>query len=169
MTEDLETRRGVVTTETDGRRLLQFRRSWSAPIDDVWSALTEPERMARWIGRYEGERAPGGTGTFFMSFEEGDDDAGSPATIVECAPPRRLVVDTTGPGEIWRLEVDLSEEDGRTVLVFRQRFAPDTEVADIAGGWHWYLDKLDTEVSGRPGPADWETFWAEVGPGYRPA
>jgi hypothetical protein len=33
-------------------------------------------------------------------------------------------------------------------------------------GWHWYLEKLDAEVSGRPGPAEWESFLAEVAAGY---
>src|SRR5687767_4264929 len=66
MTEDLDTRRGVVTIEDDGRQRLEFRRSWPDPIDDVWSALTEPDRLARWIGVYEGERRVGGTGTFAM-------------------------------------------------------------------------------------------------------
>jgi uncharacterized protein YndB with AHSA1/START domain len=165
-----EGRRGTVTAEADGRQLLEFRRSWPDPIDHVWSALTEPERLARWIGRYEGDRGPGAQGTLFMTFEEGGDSTGSPATIVECDPPRRLVLETQGPGpDPWRMELDLSDEGGRTVLVFRQRFAADADVADFAGGWHWYLDKFDAEVSGRPGPTDWETFWAEVGPGYRPA
>ena len=31
--------------------------SWPDPIDDVWAALTEPDRLARWIGVYDGERA----------------------------------------------------------------------------------------------------------------
>jgi uncharacterized protein YndB with AHSA1/START domain len=172
MTEHVtaESRRGTVTAEVDGRQLLEFRRSWPDPIDDVWSALTEPERLARWIGRYEGDRGAGAQGTLFMTFEEGGDESGSPATIVECDPPRRLVLETQGPGpDPWQMELDLFEQDGRTVLRFRQFFAPGTDVADVAGGWHWYLDKLDTEVSGRPAPPDWETFWAEVGPGYRPA
>ena len=165
-----ESRRGTVTVEPDGRQLLEFRRSWPDPIDDVWSALTEPERMVRWIGRYEGERAPGAEGLLFMTFEEGGEESGSPATIVECQPPRRLVLQTQGPGpDPWRMELDLSEQDGRTLLRFRQVFAPGTDVADIAGGWHWYLDKLDSVLTGRPGPTDWESFWAEVGPGYRPA
>ncbi|MFW3172094.1 SRPBCC family protein [Geodermatophilus sp. CPCC 206100] len=164
--QDVHARRGVVTTEADGRQLLEFRRSWPDPIDDVWSAVTEPERLARWIGRYEGERGPGGQGLFFMTHEGDDEPAGSPATIVECAPPQRLVVDTAGPGETWRLELDLTEEAGRTVLVFRQRFAPEADVADVAGGWHWYLDRLEAEVTGGEGPGDWEPFWAEVGPGY---
>ncbi len=164
-----ESRRGTVTAEADGRRLLEFRRSWPDPIDDVWSALTEPERTARWIGSYEGERAPGGTGTFFMTHEEGE-QTGEPATIVECDPPRRLVLRTESPGQDpWQMELDLAHDAGRTVLVFRQWFAAGTDVADYAGGWHWYLDKFDAEVTGRPGPTDWDSFWAEVAPGYRPA
>jgi uncharacterized protein YndB with AHSA1/START domain len=164
-----EDRRGTITAEGDGRLRLEFRRAWPDPIDDVWSALTDPERLARWIGRYEGERTVGARGTFFMTHEEGE-QTGEPATIVECDPPRRLVVLTEVPGQDpWQMELDLAEQDGRTVLRFRQFFPAGTDVADIAGGWHWYLDKLDAEVSGRPAPSDWETFWAEVGPGYRPA
>ena len=162
MTED---RRGTVTPEDDGRLRLEFRRSWPDPIEDVWSALTDPERTPRWIGAYEGDRAVGASGTFTMTHEEGE-QVGQPVRIAECDPPRRLVVQFEGQGD-WRLEVDLLEEGGGTVLRFRQWFDAGTEVADYAGGWHWYLDKLDAEVSGRQGPAEWDRFWAEVGPGYR--
>jgi uncharacterized protein YndB with AHSA1/START domain len=157
-------RRGVVTREDDGRQRLEFRRAWPDPIDDVWSALTENDRLGRWIGVYEGERRPGGTGTLAMTFEEGE-SAGEAVRIVECDPPRRLVVET-GEAE-WHIEVDLVAADGGTELVFRQWFAADVEVADFAGGWHWYLDKLDAVLTGGPQPPEWETFWAEVGPGYR--
>ena len=34
--------RGVVTRLDDGRQRLEFRRSWPDPIEDGWSALTEP-------------------------------------------------------------------------------------------------------------------------------
>jgi uncharacterized protein YndB with AHSA1/START domain len=155
-----------VTTEGDGRLRLEFRRSWPDPIADVWSALTEPDRLARWIGTYDGERAVGGSGTLTMTHEQ--EPVGEPMSVVECDPPRRLVVEWTGQGD-WRVELDLTEDGGRTVLRFRQWFAPGTDVADFAGGWHWYLDKLDAEVGGAPAPGDWESFWAEVGPGYRPA
>ena len=170
MTEDLHARRGVVTTEDDGRQRLEFRRSWPDPIEDVWSALTEPDRLARWIGRYEGERRAGGAGTFAMTHEAGE-DAGSPTTIVECDPPRRLVIEWVQPdADAWRVDLDLWVEDGRTVLRFVQLFPAAADVTDMAMGWHWYLDKLDSEVSGRPQPtADWDTFTAEVGPAYRPA
>ncbi|WP_232796832.1 SRPBCC family protein [Blastococcus atacamensis] len=70
MREDLETRRGTVTTEPDGRQRLEFRRSWPDPIDGVWSALTEPDRLVRWIGTFEGERRGGVTGTLTMTHEQ---------------------------------------------------------------------------------------------------
>jgi len=166
MTEDLETRRGIVTTEDDGRQRLEFRRSWPDPIDDVWAALTEPERLARWIGAYEGTRGTGGTGTFFMTQEEGE-HSGSPMSIVECDPPRRLVVQWAQQGTFaWRIDLDLWVEGGRTQLRFVQLFPADTDVADMAMGWHWYLDKFAAELGGPPAPTDWNSFTAEVGPAY---
>ena len=34
----------------DGRRLaVRFERTYAAPIDEVWDALTSPERLARWL------------------------------------------------------------------------------------------------------------------------
>jgi uncharacterized protein YndB with AHSA1/START domain len=164
VTEDVTARLGVVTPEPDGRQLLEFVRSWPDPIDDVWSALTEPERSARWIGRYDGERAPGGTGEFTMTHEEGD--ATSAVRIAECDPPRRLVLEWLEPSD-WRIEVDLAREGERTVLRFRQRFAADADVADYALGWHWYLDKLAAVLSAGPEPAAWDDFYAAVGPVYR--
>ena len=155
-------RLGQVTELPEGVRL-QFRRSWPDPIDDVWAALTEPDRTARWIGTYDGERAVGGSGTFTMTHEE--QPVGERLRIVECEAPRRLVVEWATE-EGWRVELDLTVEDGHTVLLFTQLFAPGTEVTDYAMGWHWYLDKFDAEVSGRPAPPDWDTFLAATGPGY---
>ncbi|WP_116450746.1 SRPBCC domain-containing protein [Blastococcus litoris] len=167
MTEDLETRRGTVTHLDDGRQRLEFRRSWPDPIEDVWSALTEPERLARWIGRYDGARGTGGTGTFVMTHEEGE-HTGEPMTILECDPPRRLVVQWAEQqeGMTWRVDLDLRSEGGRTWLSFVQVFPADADVVDYAMGWHWYLDKLDAVVAGGPGPGGWDGFYAEVGPLY---
>jgi uncharacterized protein YndB with AHSA1/START domain len=169
MTEGLDTRRGVVTTEDDGRQRLEFRRSWPDPIEHVWSALTEPDRLARWIGTYEGERAVGGTGTFTMTHETTDEaePVGEPTTILECDPPKRLVIEWMQQDtDAWRIDLDLWREDGRTVLRFVQVHPAGTDVTDFALGWHWYLDKFDTEVSGRAQPGDWDSFLAEVGPAY---
>ncbi len=156
-------RRGEISTDPDGRRRLVFRRSWPVPAADVWAALTEPERSARWIGRYDGPSGAGAEGTFTMTAEEG-----SPAEqvrIVECEPPRRVVVqwlDEMG----WRVQVDLTEAGGTTTLTFTHVLDGDTGLADVATGWHWYLDRLDAVVTGAAAPADWDAFLADVGPGY---
>ena len=168
MTAGPDDRRGEIGTEPDGRRRLVFRRSWRAPAADVWSALTEPERSVRWVGRYDGEHGAGGEGSFTMTAEEG-----APASrlrIVECEPPRRLVVqwlDEMG----WRVALDLTEDGGTTTLVFTHVLDGDIGTADVASGWHWYLDRLDAEISGTEPPRDWDSFVAEVGPryGYAPA
>jgi uncharacterized protein YndB with AHSA1/START domain len=166
MTEDLAGRHGVVTTEDDGRQRLEFRRSWPDPVEDVWAALTEPERLARWIGAYDGGRGAGGTGTFTMTHEEGE-HAGEPMTIVECDPPRRLVVEWVQQDtDAWRVDLDLWVEGGRTVLRFVQYFPAGADVTDFAMGWHWYLDKLGAEIGGRPAPGDWDAFLAATGPAY---
>lgn len=166
MSEDLETRRGTVTRLDDGRQRLEFRRSWPDPVDDVWAALTEPDRLARWIGVYDGARGPGGTGTFAMTHEEGE-PVGEPVTILECDPPRRLVVEWVQEDSgAWRVDLDLTTEGDRTVLRFVQVFGADADVTDYAMGWHWYLAKLEAELGAGPAPGHWDAFYAEVGPAY---
>lgn len=166
MTAGPDDRRGAITTDPDGRRRLVFRRSWPDPAPAVWAALTEPERSARWIGRYEGPHGAGAEGSFTMTAEEG-----SPVgriRLEECDPPRRLVVrflDEMG----WRIEVDLAEDDGTTTLTFQQVLDGDVGTADVASGWHWYLDRLDGVLTGGEVPSDWDTFYASVGPGYAAA
>ena len=154
-------------TEVPAGVQVQFRRRWPDPIADVWGALTENERTARWFGRYDGERRVGGSGTLTMTHEEGA--AGEPMRIVECDPPRRLVVQWESE-QAWRIELDLAEEEGGTVLHFTQVFPPGTDAADYVLGWHWYLDMLDAEVTGAAPPGRWEDFLAATAPAYgRPA
>ena len=156
-------RYGQVTEEPGGGRRLEFRRSWPDPIEDVWSALTDDERLARWIGSYEGPRGTGARGAFTMTQEA--EPAREEVTIVECDPPRRLVLEWTAELR-WRVELDLAARDGGTELRFTQVLATPDGASDIATGWHWYLDKLEAGVTGGPRPAAWGAFLADVGAGY---
>jgi len=160
--DETDTRYGSVEPEDGGRTRLEFRRTWPDDGGDVWAALTDPERTARWIGHYEGERTRGATGAFTMNFE--GDGPPEPLTIVECIEPHRLVLEFPGNG--WRLELDLVSQRGGTTLIFVQRLDDPAAVPDVATGWHWYLDKLDAELSGTEAPGDWDAFLARVGPRY---
>jgi uncharacterized protein YndB with AHSA1/START domain len=153
-------------------RTVRLHRQYPDPIDTVWSALTESDRLAGWIGSYTGAGRPHGTVEFTMT---GEADAGGEVappvtvTIVECAPPgnggatARLVVDVPEPAEsterTWRLAVTLTDQAGGTGLVFEQQVPPGLDPADIEAGWSWYLDRLGAALRGGPMPV-----WADYAP-----
>ena len=148
-------------------RVVVLRREWPDPIDDVWSALTESERTARWIGTWTGRgEAAGRTATTVEFTMTGEVDAGGEVappvtiTIVECDPPRRLVLDIPeGDGPPWRVAVSLTEEGGRTVLLFEQRVVGGVSPADVEAGWSWYLDRLGASLHDAPMP-----HWPDYAP-----
>ena len=42
---------GTMETTDDGRYILRFQRRLRHPIEKVWAALTDPERMEEWWAR----------------------------------------------------------------------------------------------------------------------
>lgn len=63
---------------------------FQAPIDDVWTSLTQSESTARWFGRWEGEAGVGRTVRLQLVHEK--DQPWTEVMIEECEAPRRLVV-----------------------------------------------------------------------------
>jgi len=137
-----------------------LRRSYPDPVGDVWSAFTESDRLARWIGSYTGTGRPGGTVEFTVT---GEVDAGgevaAPVTVTihECAAPHRLVVEIPEGDGAWHVQVDLTPTDGGTDVVFTQRLVPGVSAADIEAGWSWYLDRLGATLRGAAMPA-WSNY-----------
>ncbi|TQS41074.1 SRPBCC domain-containing protein [Cryptosporangium phraense] len=145
---------GEASTNDDGTSTLVFRRTFPDPIEDVWATLTESDRLARWYGHYQGTGKPGGTVELTITGEvDAGGEEGDPVTvsILECAPPHRLVVEM----DAWHLAATLTEEPGGTTLVFEQRIPAGFPypVSEVEPGWRWYLDRLVAAVAGRPMPA----------------
>jgi uncharacterized protein YndB with AHSA1/START domain len=44
----------------DGAGVVRIEERYFTDIEDLWSALTDPRRVARWYGEVEGDRRPGG-------------------------------------------------------------------------------------------------------------
>ena len=61
---------GRVQKNTNGIDLV-LTRTLPVGLQDAWDAITEPEKTARWIGRWEGIGANGNTIKLQMGFEEG--------------------------------------------------------------------------------------------------
>ena len=135
--------------ERHGETYVVFERTFRAPIEDVWAAVTESDRMSRWIGEWSGDPASGSV-TFRMT-AEGDDVADETIWIDECVPPRRVVMRSAQPGEsdeTWAWEIDLAEADGTTTLTFAQGFTDPTMAESVGPGWDYYLDRLVAAETG---------------------
>ncbi|MBW9214463.1 SRPBCC domain-containing protein [Mumia sp. zg.B53] len=156
----------------NGTEYVVFHRRFAAPVEDVWAAVTEPERLERWIGTWTGDPATGEV-TFTMT-AEGPDTPEERYVVEECAPPRRLVVrfadPSEGSGPDWVLELDLDDSEGFTTLAFAQAM-PDAETASSVGpGWDYYLDRLVVAERGDdPGELDYEQYAADQSEYYRSA
>jgi uncharacterized protein YndB with AHSA1/START domain len=83
-----------------------MRRSYDAPIDDVWDAVTQPDRIKRWLMPISGELRVGG------SFQLEGNAGGE---ILTCEPPSLLRVTFGGPTSIVELRLT-PQGDGETVL-----------------------------------------------------
>jgi uncharacterized protein YndB with AHSA1/START domain len=145
--------------ERDGRPTLVIERTFRAPVADVWAAITEPERLVRWIGTWSGDPASGAV--MFRMTAEGDDVAAEAVTIHECSPPERLELTIANSAEEsghWHLELDLSETAGATTLTFAQRLDDPALAKDVGPGWEYYLDRL---VAAQTGGHAAEVAWTD--------
>jgi uncharacterized protein YndB with AHSA1/START domain len=91
----------------DGEEVaVQISRIYDSAIEDVWQALTDPERVKRWFMPLTGDLRPGGT--FQLEANAGGD-------ILECEAPSRLRVTFGGPTSLVELRLT-PDGDSRTVL-----------------------------------------------------
>ena len=54
---------------TEGKAVVRMEDRFQTDVDDMWSAITEPERLARWIAQVDGDLRLGGV--FRASFTSG--------------------------------------------------------------------------------------------------
>lgn len=147
----------------DGDDYVVFERTFRAPIADVWAAVTEPERLERWIGTWTGDPTSGEV--VFRMTAEGEDVAPEIYRIEVCEPPRHLRTRSfvpEAPGEAgegragqsgpdqqeWTLDLVLTEDAGMTTLRFAQAMVGPVHVAEVGPGWEYYLDRLVAAESG---------------------
>ena len=146
----------------DGRGAVRMEDVYDTAIEDLWSAVTDPGRLARWIGEVTGDLHPGGRiDVRFTSSYEG------PGRIDVCQAPHRLLV-TMDPGtsEETVIEAVLAAEDGRTRLVIEERGLPVDNLSAYGAGWQAHVEDLAAHLAG-VAPVDWRTRWAELSPAYR--
>jgi len=157
----------------DGKGVVRIEDRYDADIDDLWSALTDPGRLARWYGEVEGDLRPGGE--FRLHLESvGWDGTGR---VEACEPPRRLLVTTRETDESWRkgrgaqpfdqaIEATLTADGDQTILVIEVRGMPLDTIAAYGAGWQIHAENLAAYLAGRE-PGDSEARWHELVPSYQ--
>jgi uncharacterized protein YndB with AHSA1/START domain len=151
---------GDLAVATGEGRSLLLRRAYDAPIEDVWSACTDPDRISRWLAPIEGDLRLGGT------FQLKDNAGGK---ILRCEEPHLIKVTwSMGEGMDTEVEVRLARGEGGATVLELEHTAP-AEIVDemvraygpggtigIGCGWDLALLGLDLFLRGTAfDPATW--------------
>jgi uncharacterized protein YndB with AHSA1/START domain len=146
----------------DGKGVVRMEDRFDTDIDDVWSALTDPLRLARWMGEVSGDLRLGGEYRyrFFASGSEGT------GRVEACEPPRRLLL-AHGLGQQHELviEVTLAARGDQTILVAEERGMPLGLLAAYGAGVQVHVEDLAAHLAGRE-RCDSDARWDELQPAY---
>ena len=147
--------------EENGLGVVRVEDVYATSIDDLWSAITQPDRLKRWIADVAGDLRVGGE--FSASFTSHWSGTG----VVEvCDAPHLLRVRTWQPGEDpTTMEAQLTSDGAGTRLVIEERGLPLAEYADHGAGWQAHAEDLHAHLEDRE-PRDWATRWRELSSAY---
>jgi uncharacterized protein YndB with AHSA1/START domain len=148
-----------------GTGVVRMEDRFETDIDDVWSALTTPERLARWVGEFEGDLRVGGTYHYYFT-ASGAEGTGR---VEECEPPRRLRLSHgIEQQDAHTIEVELREDGDRTVLVVEERGIPLGQLAGYGAGIQIHVEDLGAHLEGRRPDGDTDNRWDRLEPRYQP-
>ena len=137
----------------DGKGIVRMEDRYDLDIDDVWSALTDPSRLASWYGEVEGDLRLGGE--FHLRIPGEWEGTGR---VDACEPPRRLLLtmrdDDPRPGQPDETvtEATLAADGDGTVLVVEERVLPLDLLAAYGAGVQINVEKLANHIAGRERP-----------------
>lgn len=161
---------GIIERIPEGGSI-RFERLLPFPIEEVWAALTEPERLSDWWPPMAAEITVDLRQGGKIIFDWPDLDFPTMEfTIVRLEPPRLLEHTHTSPRSWMRWELEATDEGTRLQATY---FIPDLDMAIERGdlvGLHHSLDRLTPALAGQPVAWDNNAFtelqavYAELSP-----
>jgi uncharacterized protein YndB with AHSA1/START domain len=148
----------------DGRGIARMEDRFDTDINDLWSALIDPVRVARWYGQVEGDLRPGGD---FRLLVHGSGWEGT-GRVEACEPPQRLVVRTRELSQQFdtTLEATLTADGDQTILVIEAHGLPLDKLPFYGVGWQIHVEDLAAHIAGGE-RGDAEARWADLVPAYQ--
>ena len=147
----------------EGKGVVRMEDRFDTDIDDLWWALTDPGRLARWLGEFQGDLRLGGEfrARFFASGWEGT------GRVDVCEPPRHLLVTTSQDrqAEAHAIEATLTAEGDHTILILEERGMPVNLLAAYGAGIQVHIEDLAAHIAGRE-RCDADARWRELQPAY---
>jgi uncharacterized protein YndB with AHSA1/START domain len=150
----------------DGAGIVRMEDRLDTSIDDLWGALTDPDRLARWYGDVEGELAQGGEFRVRIAL------AGERLGHVEaCDAPQHLLLTMRDPDarpgqpEQTVNEARLTADGARTRLVWEVRGLPVKLLPAYGAGIQIHVEHLTDYIEGRE-LRDVEARWSELFAAY---
>jgi uncharacterized protein YndB with AHSA1/START domain len=154
---------GGTLHSVDGKGVVRMKVHFENRCADVWSALTDPRRLALWYGKVEGELHEGGAIAAFVRASEWD----GRGRIDACVPERKLGVTMwEEEGSEHTVDAELIDEGGTTTVVLEVRGLPLDFVWAYGAGWQVHLEDLGSHLAGRDS-VNPPTRWDELEPLYR--
>jgi uncharacterized protein YndB with AHSA1/START domain len=156
--------REVGEGERDGRptRIVRASRTYPTSQDDLWSALTQKERVCRWFAEVSGDLRPGGR---FSITGNADGD------ITACEPPRVLALTWEFGGNVSWVTVTVEEAENGALLTLQHEMPTDEKSEAVWAeygpgatgvGWEMAIFGLDAHFSSDGQPLlNAAAAWAE--------
>ncbi len=146
----------------DGTGIVRLEDRFDTDIDDLWSALTDPQRLTRWLGEVEGDLRLGGQfrARYYASGWEGT------GRVEVCEPPCRLLISTASVDEpSGAVELTLTADGDQVLLVIEDRGVPVDNLAAYGAGNQIHIEDLAAYLAGRE-RCDARSRWQELQPSY---
>jgi uncharacterized protein YndB with AHSA1/START domain len=151
---------GTLRNDED-RCAVRFERLYDFTPAELWSAITEPERLSRWLTKADVD--PGEGGRVTLDFGEGGTEGGR---ILVWDEPHVLEYEWRAVGEgdsVVRFEL-VPEEYGTRLVLDHRRLDREAGVG-YGAGWHAHLDAL--AGLREPTEESWKERFEEILPVYR--
>jgi uncharacterized protein YndB with AHSA1/START domain len=146
-----------------GRGTVRIEDLYNTDIDDLWSAITEPARLVRWLAELDDDadlRVGGQFRARFTSSWEGE------LRVDICDAPHRVqVTSLEDDGHETVTEAVLTAEGDKTRLVIEERGFTLEEVAAHGAGWQAHAEDLAAVIGGGS-KGDWSARWKALIPTY---
>jgi uncharacterized protein YndB with AHSA1/START domain len=154
----------------DGKGVVRVEDRFNTDIHDLWSAITDPVRLARWWGEVEGDLRPGGEFRLVVEWE-------GTGRVEACEPPRYLRVTVRESDESYRkgrgappfdssIAATLTTDGDATILSIEVKGMELERIAYYGAGWQIHVENLAAYLAGGD-RGDTEARWDALVPPYQ--